>query len=346
MISYIQKKYDNICLDYVKTLLKLSADKNHFTNGGPLKEKLEEKLQSYLEIDISKRVVCVSSGTSALHLLIAVYEKKLQKELKWVTPSFNFPSAVVNDTGTTIIDIEFDGKSKYRIPLDTINEYDGLILPTLFGTYPDNFDDIITYCKKHNVVLILDNASSPLTKYSNTNICNLGDSSFGSLHHTKYMGFAEGGFLVISKEDYTLANRLSNFGYYITRDYDTKASNYKMSDIAAAFILAHLNTYSIFDHRLNQEIILSKIEQLDVKPLANAGRVVYGNLPLVFNHPIEPEVFRKLGIEVNKYYKPLQSFPHSDLLYSRILNFPLHASLTSFELDKMAEILEKYEDSR
>ena len=67
--------------------------------------------------------------------------------------------------------------------------------------------------EKNDKILILDNASSPLSLLRGKNISTLGDATFGSLHHTKYLGFGEGGFAVIDSKNYRELNSITNFGF-------------------------------------------------------------------------------------------------------------------------------------
>jgi dTDP-4-amino-4,6-dideoxygalactose transaminase len=45
-----------------------------------------------------------------------------------------------------------------------------------------------------------------------TNSCNLGNASFISLHHTKPIGFGEGGLVIIDKEYEESVRIACNFG--------------------------------------------------------------------------------------------------------------------------------------
>ena len=194
MIRFVQNK--NIDIFLFEEIIRDSGKSNHFTNNGPAKFALERKLEELLDIGCDKAVLCVANGTLALHSIYLFLNKKYGK-LKFVSPSFTFPSCSVSNWGIQILDIE---NKNYTIPLteENLDKYDAFIITNLFGTYPKNIDQWISKCKVKNKILIFDNASSPLSKVGGVNICNLGDFSFGSLHHTKYLGFGEGGFLVVA----------------------------------------------------------------------------------------------------------------------------------------------------
>ena len=262
------------------------------------------------------------------------YEYIYNRKLKWASSSYTFPSAVINNLDNVeIFDIDLD---IFTIPLDsTIKNYDGFIITNLFGTYPRNIQIWIDFCKNNNKILIFDNASSPLSVFDGKNICELGNSSIGSLHCTKYLGGAsEGGFIVINKDQYDIINSLTNFGFNNSRKYNKYSSNYKMSEINAAIHLNHLQNYDIDRHIYNQGTFIEEIDQIKgVKIFNYINGVVLGNLPLVFDIPIDNRDFTDIGIMAHKYYLPLnEHHKNSNQLYNHMLNLPLYSALTEFQI--------------
>lgn len=168
-----------------------------------------------------------------------------------------------------------------------------------------------------------------------------GNISIGSLHHTKYLGYGEGGYLVVDAEYEALANALVNFGFQDSREYKPYATNGKMSDIAAAFALQHITSYDLEKHMQMQTRYLSHIAGIEgVEPFNYSSGVVYGNMALLFDKPIDHLRFRDVGIEANKYYKPLDKLPNSLALFDRIINLPLHAGLTNYEIESILNKVE------
>lgn len=334
MIKYIQRK--NLNLQDTEKILQESVKLNHFSNRGPAKYKLERILENILEIENSKRVVALSSGTSALHALMFMFESEKGRKLRWATPSFTFPSAVVGGLKTRILDIDL---SNYTIPLNekTLKSYDGFIITNLFGTYPSNISEWVDRCQKNNKLLIFDNASSPMTKLDGKNFSNLGNASFGSLHHTKYLGFGEGGFAVVEKDHYDNLNNIAGFGFNgnsVERRHSNLSSNFKISDISAAAIIQHIQKYDLDKHLENQGKIINALADIPgVEPFNFREGVVYGNLPLLYKKPFDHLIYRSLGIESQKYYYPLRRHRNSVWVYRRIVNLPLHQDLTDYEID-------------
>lgn len=342
MIKYIQQKQINFNL--LENLLKDSISLNQFTNRGPTKYALEQELTELLNITHNKRVVAVTNGTLALHALMLFYDKKFKKQLKWVTPSFTFPSCVVGRFKADILDIN---QETYTIELneDVIKKYDGFIITNLFGTYPSNIQQWIEECKKYNKILIFDNASSPMTNINGININNFGDCSFGSLHHTKYLGFGEGGFLVIDEQYYDEINSVLGFGFTgtsVKRIHSKYSSNYKIPDTSASFILQHIKNYNTERHLQIQNHLITEVRSINNISIFNYKEgVVYGNLPLLYNKKIDHLFFKDQGIEAHKYYYPLKKQKNSLELYNKIVNLPLHASLTDYEVELIISVIKK-----
>jgi dTDP-4-amino-4,6-dideoxygalactose transaminase len=334
-ISYIQHK--TIDSELVQKYLKISTDHNQFTNNGPVKDLLEKQIERMINCPSNKRVLCVSNGTTALHALIFHYETKHKRKLKWVSPSFTFPSCVVNETNTRLVDIDLN---TYTLRPEDVGDADGIIITNLFGTVVDF--DINTFKDK---IIIYDNASSFLTcNKDGVNICLLGDASFGSLHHTKTFGFGEGGFLVVDTDEYEVLQAICGFGFHYNRIHKPKSSNFKISEVSAAFILQHIDNYDI-DKHLNAQKKYCEVltDNKDVKIFNFNDRNFYGNLPVVFENPISPNAFRDIGIEANKYYKPIaDGHDNATYLYDRIINFPLHCNVTDFEINYICAAIKKF----
>jgi len=340
MIKFIGKK--KISPPRIEELLKLSEATNDYTNDGPVKGLLENKLQSLLDIDIhNKKVVCFNNGTSALHGIMLLCQKKYNIQ-RWVTPAFTFPSVVVGGIfNVDVLDINFETGTLEKNP-ELLAPYGGIVLTNLFGSYVD-IPSWEKFCRKNNKILVFDNASSPLSKYEGVNICNFGDYSFGSLHHTKYLGFGEGGFAIIPSSDYRLISQLTNFGYDEIKKYHRLSSNFKMSDVSAAYILSQVENYDIERHLKIQEMLIQHINKNKKMKIFNyKDGTIYGNIPVVFPEETDNNILTEnTGIEIFKYYRPLTELGETVRLYSRMINFPIYSTLSDTEIRKILDGIKK-----
>lgn len=143
--------------------------------------------------------------------------------------------------------------------------------------------------------------------------------------------------------DYNEIIKISNFGFHDTKKYQPLSSNFKMSDIAAAFILQHINNYDVKRHLEIQNIIVDGIKGVMGASAFNYEEgVVYGSMPALFDTNTNQDAFRSLNIEANKYYKPLKEYRNSSSIYDRIINFPLHSSLKDSEAKQIVESIKFY----
>tara|TARA_R110000824_G_scaffold53249_3_gene147495 strand:+ start:2956 stop:3987 length:1032 start_codon:yes stop_codon:yes gene_type:complete len=338
MIKYVQEKK----IDYplFEKILSDSSATNQFTNIGPAKIKLEKKLKEILNLPDTKTVVCTANGTLSLHALFFFFKARGLK--RFVTPSYTFPSSIVGGFETEVVDISLENYC-FEEEEKIIQENDCIIITNLFGTYPKNLKSILQQCKENNTKVILDNASSPMTNIEGENFCSLGDASFGSLHHTKYLGFGEGGFIVIDKEHKEEINRILGFGFTgktVERISEPYSSNFKFSDVTAAAILQHIINYDLSAHIEKQNLFVEMISDVEGVSIFNYSEgVVYGNMPIVFKDPASTSFFRDNYIEAHKYYYPLRNHKNSLFLYERIINLPLYSTLNDFEIEKIVKIV-------
>lgn len=346
LVNYIQRK--QIDEQEVKNLLQSSFSLNHFTNNGPVKNLLEKLLHTKLGLSQEKSVVCLSNGTAACHALMLMYEQMHGKKLKWVVPSFTFPTPVVGRfSNVKVVDID---PETYTVSLgsEEVLKADGVIITNLFGTC-NQIQEWTDFCKINNKILIFDNASSPMSSYKSKNICEFGDSSFGSLHHTKYLGFGEGGFVVVEKDLYDTVNSIANFGFKTTqRIHSSFSSNFKMSDIAAAYCYQQIKNYNLVDHLRVQNSAIERIKSIGIEIFNtndSQSKYVLGNLPILFDKPIDTLRFRDLGVEANKYYRPIKNLRESKKIYSRMVNLPLNESLSDYQIDIMFKAVREVRDA-
>lgn len=315
MIKFIPNKRINH--KNVKKLLSFSEQNNQFTNYGPLVKKLEFRLREICEINDDRAVIVVNNGASALHALCSSMDVK-----QFTTTSFTFPCSVQGPLKNSRI-IDIDSKSENN---------DNFICTNLFGHICVNYSD---YSSKN---LICDNATAPLTKLNGVNINNLCNSII-SLHHTKPLGFGEGGAIFCEKQYEDKIRRIINFGFNENKQYLSEGNNFKMSDVSAAYILDRFSNYGKI-YKKHIELYSYFIDK------HKSYFPIYDEIPFASTIPILSEInfldiFVKNGIEAKKYYKPLINSPNSVKLYNQITCLPLHEELNFRDVDRYIEIIRK-----
>ena len=342
MINWIPNKEINTQL--VNEYLSLSLKNNQFTNGGPVVKLLENKLKNILKIDDNKSVILTNSGTGALHALADGIQLCNKQKYKWTTQSFTFPpSAQGPFKNAHIIDIDNGGGLDIsKIPKETT----GIIVTNIFGNIVD-IEKYITYCNKNNIILLFDNAATSYTFYNGKNSVNYGDGSIISFHHTKPLGFGEGGAIIVDKKYEESIRCIMNFGINNGNSYFLRVgNNYKISDISAAYILQYLDN---FDKIVKKHIKLynymkkklKNIEGIELYPNFSSETPFLSCFCLLFDN-YDDKIRLKLlenNIFCRKYYNPLKKTPVTMEIYDKILCIPCTKDMSEKDIDKIINLI-------
>jgi dTDP-4-amino-4,6-dideoxygalactose transaminase len=327
-VNWLNRKTPNF--RRIESLLEESIHKNHYTNSGPLGKKLEDLLREKLEIEDTKIVRVTASGTAALHALVEGMRLYYSKNLKFATHAWTFPSAVIGPLkNTQIVDLTTD----FDIDFSEVSA-DGVIITNPFGHLMD-IDRHLKWVNDNEKILIYDNAASPLSykKVSNThgvNSLNFGDGSFISLHQTKSLGFGEGGLLVADKKYEDAIDQAMNFGFDIDRNWQHHSSNYRMSDISAAFIYDHIerNFQKIIEHSAHLESIFDEVcvhNNWEKMPNRAEDWCLLNSLVFFTDNK---NIKNLHNFEWKKYYKPLLSLPIAESFFSKTICLPSHLDIS------------------
>lgn len=274
-----------------------------------------------LQIDDSKAIIACSSGTAALHAMLwGILRQDGAQRIG--TQDFTFAS---NSLGPAQGPIVADMRPDCNIDLDDpyINQASILIVTNVFGHLQD-----YEYLSKYKFpYVIFDNAATPYTFLEGSNSCNYGCGSYISLHHTKPIGFGEGGLAIIDKEYESAVRTATNFGI-VEEQFNEHSGNYKISDISAAAILQWWDQFDIktlaTQYQDNYFNLKYKLRDLEGKTWINYSEddTFFPNcFPFFPEDDIPQELLDEY--EIKKYYKPLRNFSVSTALYKQIQCFAL-----------------------
>lgn len=320
----------------VNDLLHISQETNQFSNYGPLVNLLESTIRCLLHISNSKSVIATNNGTSALHALATGIRMFHDKQLAFATQAFTFPSSAQGPlSDCCILDIDRDG----GLDISLIPPHvDGIIVTNIFGNVVD-INKYVQWAKNNNKLLLFDNAATPFTMYDNDNCCNYGTGSIISFHHTKPLGFGEGGAIIVDSKYEQHIRRCLNFGISSDSCWNKQCSNFKMSDISAAYIIQYIENFNtiINKHKQLYELFKTEVDMIDgVRLFPNYS----DDIPFVACFPVifrnkehsSPKYYNDMGIYCKKYYNPLKLLPISQYLYDHILCFPCHVDMTNNDI--------------
>jgi len=329
MTQYILRK--KLDIPTFEKYLEIAQETNQFANGGHAARLLESRAREMLKISDDKAVIATSSGTAALHAILFAMMRRNNANMRICTQDFTFPSNSQGPaTGPIITDI--DSNCNMHLTDEYAHNYGQIyIITNCFGHVQD-LDSVLMYGQENKKIIIFDNAATPYTFINGVNTCNLGHASYVSLHHTKHIGFGEGGLAIVNthlEEDVRVA---CNFGL-VNGQFNERASNFKMSEIAAASILQYWDSFDIeelkkkvLDNYFNKLFELNKEYEGTVHPnYSDEEEFLPSCLPFIFNKPTLAEEFPEE--DCKKYYHPLRGLPASKQIYDRIVCFPVTRGL-------------------
>tara|TARA_R110001592_G_scaffold62234_4_gene190229 strand:+ start:1342 stop:2346 length:1005 start_codon:yes stop_codon:yes gene_type:complete len=332
MIPFIPKKPFNVQI--FESYLQESVKLNQFTNNGPVVQKLEQVAHKMLKISDNFAVIATSSGTTALHTLFHTHERKKKNVMNKAVQDFTFDSTAQGPlTGAHKVDLNENLNFDSRNHL--MNEYSEVVIITNIFGHVQNFKEIKdNFYNFDSKIILFDNAATPYSFVDGVNSCCLCEGSAISLHHTKPIGFGEGGLIIIKKELEDEAREVINFGK-VDGHFNERGGNYKMSDISAAAILQYWDSFDIDE--LSAEYrdnyfklayqLATKYNGQAMPNFSDEEGFFPANLPFVFPTSTS-EINFKQTVDAKKYYKPLTALPVSSELFERTVNFPCHLEYT------------------
>lgn len=336
--------------------------------------KFEKDLADYLGITYDN-VVCVNTGTSALHLAVEAIVEKGQEVL---VPSFTFLSSFQAISAAGAIPISCDiYEDTLTIDLEDakkrITSKTKAIMPVHYASNPANIEQIYEFARKHNLRVIEDAAHAFGCDYKGKKIGSFGDIICFSFDGIKNITSGEGGAIVtndgkvltIVKDARLLSIEKDSDKRYSGQrswDFDVKRQGfrYHMSNIFAAIGRVQLR-------RLDNEFAPKRIELLKMyHKLLNSNSRIKFQIQEV-NSFIIPHILcirvlenkrDDLKDELEKhniptgihykpnhllsYYKTIYSLPVTERVYNEILTLPLHPEIEIAEVEFMCKTINNY----
>lgn len=351
----------------VRLLTERSVPVNQFTNDGPVTSALAEEVQRLCRLSPRQRALCTASGTAALHAVYAAWAIEHDNRAPAiVTQAYTFPSAAVGSGAAAAV---IDGAGAHR-PLPAPQQLaaaaaraDVVVLTLPFGD-----PAVVTWLPAAAAAvrsaapdawLLLDCAASPLMWVPDgaggwQHAAELADATILSLHETKPLGRGEGGVVMARAALLPALHRAINFGFCVgesVRRAHPAATNGRMSDVAAAFALPHVQavraslTSGVYDGGVAAAAAVRAAASAagcmpafaaapdTPTPPARLPQLL-ACIPLVApDADAAANLRRRLleaGVDVKQYYTPLSpsaEAPAAWQTYERMLMIPCHPQL-------------------
>jgi dTDP-4-amino-4,6-dideoxygalactose transaminase len=337
--------------------------------------RFEADIASYLGADPA-HVVCVSTGTSALHLAVEALVNPGEEVL---VPSFTFLSSYQAISAARAIPVSCD---IYEDTL-TIDIEDAIskitpntkaIMPVHYASNPASLEKINELARKYNLRVIEDAAHAFGCTFKSQKIGSFGDVVCFSFDGIKNITSGEGGAIVTSDpevlaivKDARLLSieKDSEKRYSGSRswDFDVKRQGYRyhMSNIFAAIGRVQLQRLDIEFSPKRKELARTYRDLLENNPLIKMQGVAENSdiVPHIFIIRVlegkREDLKNKLDeekIPTGIHYKPnhLLSFygngsvklPVTENLYNEILTLPLHPELEIGDIEEICVIINNF----
>lgn len=311
-----------------------------------------------------KHAIATSSGTAALHLCL-LYLREISDKTEVVVPAYSFVATAnaVSISGLSPIfaDVapgKYVSNSEYFLPL--ASEKTAAFVPVHEFGYLMDYSELEDYANFHDIAIIHDAACAvgqPIVpKFSRNNFVVY------SFHPRKIITSGEGGMILTNDNIAAESIRsLLNHGFAnsrLERQLIKPGLNYRLTDIAASILIPQVEKIKkiVEKRKAKVQFLQSQLQndKLDVGCRDDGT----GQTFTILIHPEEVEGFKdymsKHGINV---FKPAQfiprenfynqfnlneKFPNTSFMYQRSFAIPFSDRMTTREMRKLIELLNKF----
>ena len=311
----------------------------------------EEEMSS--EVD-GRTCIAVSSGTSALHLMLLAFGIGPGSEV--IVPSFTFAAtanAVRLAGGEPVFaDVRFDD---FCLDIDDVrsrvtDRTAAVLTVHLYGQTGD-MGDIAAFCAQRGLALFEDAAQASGARYEGRPVGTLGTAAAFSFYATKNMTTCEGGMVVVDDESAARTIRLlRSQGMAASGTLELVGHNARMTDVAAA--IGHVQRRRLVELNGTRRQHAARYDDAlrgMLTPAELEGRTHAWNqytVRIPEGRDAVADALRTTGVQSAVYYRaPLHRqsmydsparLPVTDRLASEVLSLPVHPGLTEADVDHVA----------
>jgi len=318
---------------------------------GPRVRAFEE---AFAEMCGVQHAVATSSGTTALHVALLAHGIGPGDEV--ITTPFTFIASAnsVLYVGAEPVFVDIDPVTFNIDPAQieaAITPRTKAIMPVhLFGLMCD-MEPIMALAREHDLVVIEDACQAHGAEYHGRRAGSFGTGCF-SLYPTKNITSAEGGMVTTSDEEIAEQCRvIRQHGMRRRYYHDEMGFNFRMTDVHAAIGLAQLQKLERFNEvRIaNSRFLSEHLAGVTTPTVPEGCRHVFHQYTIRVGDGRREQVqegLKEKGIGTGVYY-PLPvhrqrvyekrgyggAFPEAELAAQEVLSLPVHAGLSSADLE-------------
>jgi perosamine synthetase len=313
---------------------------------GAAVQEFEEQLELQFQ---THPIVAVNSGTSALHLALAL--SNIGKGDEVIIPAQTFVAtglAVLYQGATPVFaDIKLEtGNICIDSIKNLISEKTKAIIPVHWGGLPCRMEEISSIAKENDLIIIEDAAHALGAKYNDLSIGKISQFTCFSFQAIKHLTTGDGGGIAIKdKKTLEKARRIRWFGMdrknskpsiLGEREYDISEIGYKyhMNDYAATLGIANLQIHKQNQDRVNQ------IAQLYNEALGSNSSIRLFKVEYNINH-----AYWLYGFHVDKRSEFIKMMRSSDIPVS-VVHQGIDKNSIFKEFRRDLPIQRKFDDSQ
>ena len=330
----------------------------------------EEKIKNYLQTPME--VVCVNTGTSALHLsLIALNLKKGDEVL---VPSWTYVASfqAISATGAKPISCEINPNTLFIDPSDArakITKNTKVIMPVHYASSSKGMDEVYKLAQEYNLRVVEDAAQAFGSMRDKKLVGTHGDIICFSFDGIKNITTGEGGAILSCDKQFierVKDGRLlgiekdTQMRYRSQRswDFDVKQQGfrYHMSNIMAAIGIIQIDRVEAFRNKRQNIVKIYNKSLKEIKQIRILNFDYNEILPHIYvikarNRNKLREFLLSNNIECGLQYKPnhlhtkyseKKSLPISERIYNEILSLPCHFDLTHCEQNHVIQKIREF----
>lgn len=339
---------------------------------GSFVQEFEEDLKNYLGV---KHVVCVNSGTAALHLALMAAGLKTGDEVLVQSLTYIASFQAITAAGATPLPCEVIPET-CTIDLEDaeqrITERTKAIMPVHYAGRVGNLDEVYAFAERYNLRVVEDAAQAFGSVYKGRKIGSSGDIACFSFDGIKNITSGEGGAVITGDDKaarYVMDARLlgvqkdTEIRYQGSRswkfDVVHQGYRYHMSNLFAAIGIAQLKRFE--DEFKPKRQMLARKYYEAIKDMPNIilfpddyDEIVLHIFPIRILNAKRDGLRQYLldsSIECGIHYYPNHlltyygaregDLPITEQIYSELLTLPLHPDLTEEDQDYVIEKMRK-----
>jgi dTDP-4-amino-4,6-dideoxygalactose transaminase len=339
---------------------------NGYLGMGSFVQEFESKLRDYLG---AKHVICVCSGTAALHLALMSIGLKQDDEVLVQSLTFLASFQAITAASAKPVPCEISPETctiDLKDAAKKISDKTKAIMPVHYGSRVGNLDDIYEFAEKNNLSVVEDAAHAFGTVYKNKKVGSFGNIACFSFDGIKNITSGEGGAVVTNDDkvaQFVKDARLLGVEKDTEKRYQGMRSwefdvthqgyRYHMSNLFAAIGLVQFERFNK-EFKPKRQILARKYHEVFEKI---SGIILFPNdydeiVPHIFPIRVlnnKRDGLRKYlldnNIECGIHYFPnhLLSYygarkgelPITEQIYGELLSLPLHPDLTEKDQERV-----------